>query len=152
MFGHCFECGVGPIDIVLHHVIPKSQGGKAMIPLCESCHNKVHGLDMSYSQLRRSSLRSKMNIQRLWEKRDRDRSWMRGKRMTHIPTGHNFVCISTRWAAKDLIAIRIKPYDRSYLPDKFGCVSASVIEPINGHPDHNPDYVWAKDCVLFREI
>lgn len=37
----CFECGV--ITKGLHHVVPVSLGGTKQIPLCEDCHNKVHG-------------------------------------------------------------------------------------------------------------
>lgn len=41
----CFECGtIGPVD--LHHVVPKSKGGTQTIPLCLSCHSKVHGEHM----------------------------------------------------------------------------------------------------------
>lgn len=37
----CFECGVMTLGI--HHVVPVSLGGTKVIPLCEECHNKVHG-------------------------------------------------------------------------------------------------------------
>ena len=37
----CFECGVMTLGI--HHVVPVSLGGTKVIPLCEGCHNKVHG-------------------------------------------------------------------------------------------------------------
>ena len=41
----CFDCGtIGPVD--LHHVVPKSKGGTQTIPLCLSCHSKVHGEHM----------------------------------------------------------------------------------------------------------
>lgn len=36
----CFECGNTAHHN--HHVIPKSLGGTKTIPLCESCHGKVH--------------------------------------------------------------------------------------------------------------
>ena len=39
----CFECGEQATEE--HHIIPKVQGGKKTIPLCTSCHMKVHGLD-----------------------------------------------------------------------------------------------------------
>tara|TARA_R100000544_G_scaffold37153_1_gene27450 strand:+ start:842 stop:1303 length:462 start_codon:yes stop_codon:yes gene_type:complete len=38
----CFECG-GPQE-EMHHVIPRVRGGKRTIPLCSSCHGKVHGI------------------------------------------------------------------------------------------------------------
>jgi hypothetical protein len=45
LLDRCFECGtIGPVD--LHHVVPKSKGGTKMIPLCLSCHTKVHGDNM----------------------------------------------------------------------------------------------------------
>jgi hypothetical protein len=37
----CFECGV--ITKGKHHVVPVSRGGTKVIPLCETCHNLVHG-------------------------------------------------------------------------------------------------------------
>ncbi len=39
----CFECGEPKQD--MHHVIPKSKGGKKTIPLCAKCHGLVHGKD-----------------------------------------------------------------------------------------------------------
>jgi hypothetical protein len=45
LLDRCFECGtIGDIDF--HHVVPKSKGGTQMIPLCLSCHSKVHGEHM----------------------------------------------------------------------------------------------------------
>ena len=38
----CFECG-GPQE-EMHHVIPKIRGGERTIPLCSSCHGKIHGI------------------------------------------------------------------------------------------------------------
>lgn len=37
----CFECGHAADHD--HHVVPRSLGGTRTIPLCESCHGKVHG-------------------------------------------------------------------------------------------------------------
>lgn len=39
----CFECGNEAAED--HHVIPKVMGGTKTVPLCTSCHMKVHGLD-----------------------------------------------------------------------------------------------------------
>jgi hypothetical protein len=36
----CFECG-SPAECD-HHVVPRSMGGTKTVPLCESCHSKVH--------------------------------------------------------------------------------------------------------------
>jgi hypothetical protein len=45
LLDRCFECGtIGPVDF--HHVVPKSKGGTKIIPLCLSCHSKVHGEHM----------------------------------------------------------------------------------------------------------
>lgn len=42
----CFECGlIGKIHN--HHVVPRVLGGTKTIPLCEGCHGKVHGRDMT---------------------------------------------------------------------------------------------------------
>ena len=37
----CFECN-NTNNIVYHHVVPESLGGKNTIPLCQLCHDKVH--------------------------------------------------------------------------------------------------------------
>jgi len=37
----CFECGVSTKG--KHHVVPVSRGGTKVIPLCQECHNLVHG-------------------------------------------------------------------------------------------------------------
>ena len=39
----CFECN--KIATENHHVIPKTLGGTKTIPLCGSCHAKVHQMD-----------------------------------------------------------------------------------------------------------
>jgi hypothetical protein len=39
----CFECG-SPVQ-EMHHVVPVVLGGTRVIPLCESCHGKVHNLE-----------------------------------------------------------------------------------------------------------
>lgn len=41
----CFECDA-PADH-MHHVVPRVLGGTRTIPLCESCHGKVHSRDMT---------------------------------------------------------------------------------------------------------
>jgi hypothetical protein len=52
----CFECNGAAHHA--HHVIPFSQGGTRTVPLCESCHSKVHGLDMSdHSRLTKEGLK-----------------------------------------------------------------------------------------------
>ena len=40
---NCFECGNPATEN--HLVIPKSMGGTKTVPLCSSCHMKIHGLD-----------------------------------------------------------------------------------------------------------
>ena len=50
----CFECGTNS-NIHQHHVVPKTLGGKKTIPLCGTCHGKVHnknfGLDWKRLQM-----------------------------------------------------------------------------------------------------
>ena len=38
----CYECGKPKEE--MHHIIPKSRGGKKTIPLCVECHGKAHGI------------------------------------------------------------------------------------------------------------
>ena len=40
----CIECGAVE-DVHEHHIIPRSRGGNATVPLCYSCHLKAHGLN-----------------------------------------------------------------------------------------------------------
>lgn len=37
----CFDCG--GVGAHMHHVVPRSLGGAATVPLCEVCHGKAHG-------------------------------------------------------------------------------------------------------------
>ncbi len=37
----CFDCG--GVGAHMHHVVPRSLGGAATVPLCEACHGKAHG-------------------------------------------------------------------------------------------------------------
>jgi hypothetical protein len=39
---NCIECNKPAQE--QHHVIPKSLGGNATVPLCNACHARVHGL------------------------------------------------------------------------------------------------------------
>jgi hypothetical protein len=56
LLDRCFECGtIGDVDF--HHVVPKSKGGAKMIPLCLSCHSKVHGEHML--EIRKLAVESK---------------------------------------------------------------------------------------------
>lgn len=37
----CFDCGAPSVHD--HHVVPRSLGGTATVPLCGQCHGKAHG-------------------------------------------------------------------------------------------------------------
>jgi len=51
----CFECGDKAQE--LHHVIPKSKGGTKTVPLCYTCHGKVHDVKrLDISQLTKEAL------------------------------------------------------------------------------------------------
>lgn len=58
MQGKCFECEIES-DIHLHHVVPKSLGGKKTVPLCEACHYKIHDMSMSSSVLARAAIKKR---------------------------------------------------------------------------------------------
>ena len=52
----CFECGCDG-EIHNHHVVPKILGGKNTVPLCPSCHGKVHGVDfLNHKKLTKEGL------------------------------------------------------------------------------------------------
>ena len=43
----CFNCGAaGPVHH--HHVVPRSLGGVATVPLCHVCHGKAHGRESGF--------------------------------------------------------------------------------------------------------
>lgn len=55
----CFECGSHE-NIVYHHVVPKSKGGKKTLPLCQFHHDIVHGVkprNISLSNLIKEALK-----------------------------------------------------------------------------------------------
>ena len=56
--GVCFNCGdAGPVHH--HHVVPRSLGGIATVPLCPACHGKAHGRERGFrntSELTRAAL------------------------------------------------------------------------------------------------
>jgi len=45
----CFNCGMKAEHN--HHVVPRSKGGIKTVPLCNSCHSKVHNGTMSKKYL-----------------------------------------------------------------------------------------------------
>jgi hypothetical protein len=47
LVNECFECG-SPADC-RHHVVPRSRGGTATVPLCFRCHDKAHHKKRSMS-------------------------------------------------------------------------------------------------------
>lgn len=54
----CFECDAS-VNLVKHHVVPRSKGGSRTIFLCQICHDLVHGIsprDISLSTLTKSGL------------------------------------------------------------------------------------------------
>jgi hypothetical protein len=54
----CWECGKSPTHD--HHVVPRARGGVKTIPLCYSCHGKVHSREMmTTSALTKAALAAK---------------------------------------------------------------------------------------------
>ena len=52
----CFECGSSD-EIHNHHVVPKILGGTKTVPLCPTCHGKVHGVDfLNHKELTKQGL------------------------------------------------------------------------------------------------
>jgi hypothetical protein len=51
----CIECG--KMTTGTHHVIPRSRGGTATVPLCPNCHALAHGIGIGQlsHEVRRSS-------------------------------------------------------------------------------------------------
>lgn len=71
----CFNCGaVGSVHH--HHVVPRSLGGVATVPLCHVCHGKAHGRERGFrdtSELTRAALAVKR---------------ARGEASNHAPYGY----------------------------------------------------------------
>lgn len=51
---NCFECGQ-PSEHD-HHVVPRSLGGTKTVPLCLTCHGKVHGRKLNHRELTTAAL------------------------------------------------------------------------------------------------
>lgn len=54
----CFECNTKN-NVVEHHIVPRSLGGKKTIPICQICHDKIHGVkprNISVSELTKRGL------------------------------------------------------------------------------------------------
>ena len=71
----CFNCGAaGPVHH--HHVVPRSLGGVATVPLCHVCHGKAHGRERGFhdtNELTRAALAAKRS---------------RGEAFNHAPYGY----------------------------------------------------------------
>lgn len=46
----CFNCGAGD-ELHDHHVVPRSLGGIATVPLCRVCHGKAHGRQRGFRDI-----------------------------------------------------------------------------------------------------
>jgi len=56
----CINCGKDAIH--LHHVVPKSLGGKEgtnLVPLCDECHSIIHGYSFTNGVISHSELTKK---------------------------------------------------------------------------------------------
>jgi len=56
----CFNCGAPSSH--QHHVVPRSLGGVATVPLCYACHGKAHGRERAFrstKELTRAALAAK---------------------------------------------------------------------------------------------
>ncbi len=55
---NCFECDSN-INIIKHHVVPRSKGGIRTVSLCQVCHDKIHDVvprNISISELTKKGL------------------------------------------------------------------------------------------------
>ena len=53
----CFECGATSEND--HHVVPRSRGGAATVPLCARCHGLAHAVSMASPILTAEALAAK---------------------------------------------------------------------------------------------
>lgn len=90
----CFECR-SKREITNHHVVPKILGGTRTVPLCSSCHGKVHSRKMiNTSTLTKTGL-AKMRAQ--------------GKRISRTPFGYDL--------ADDGITLVENPTEQAVIDD-----------------------------------
>ena len=86
LLDRCFECGaIGELDF--HHVVPKSKGGTKMIPLCLSCHSKVHGEYM----LDLRSLAKEARKKKLKENKEKGIKTHFGRKVGTIESSETFI-------------------------------------------------------------
>ncbi len=57
----CFECGEEG-EVHFHHVVPKSKGGRKLLPLCLTCHGLVHERKMTSSALTRAAIHRRRDM------------------------------------------------------------------------------------------
>ena len=59
----CNTCGVETDKLTIHHVLPKSLGGRDIdtniVKICTTCHNKIHGTQNVFSS---SLIKNKLNM------------------------------------------------------------------------------------------
>lgn len=72
-YSACLECG-SKNNIIAHHIIPQSLGGKKVVPLCETCHALVHE-------------QAKVNLRTL-TKKGLEKARANGKRWGRAPFGY----------------------------------------------------------------
>ncbi|MDD7913775.1 HNH endonuclease [Polaribacter ponticola] len=62
----CFECGEEATED--HHIIPRVYGGTKTIPLCSSCHMKVHGIKSNRrTDNHKENVKRGLDKGRIWE-------------------------------------------------------------------------------------
>jgi transposase-like protein len=66
---NCFECG--KFAEHRHHVVPQSKGGTKTIPLCISCHEKVHDMSLSRSALIKEAYLRLKKEGKKWGRKDK---------------------------------------------------------------------------------
>lgn len=78
----CFECATPTTG--RHHVVPATLGGTKVIPLCESCHSKVHGRRFNISALTKAGIAKAkakgIKVGRRQEYTDEAIAWVRRRR------------------------------------------------------------------------
>jgi hypothetical protein len=102
---NCFECE-SEEDIHMHHVIPRSLGGTKTVPLCNTCHAKIHGSHLlGVSNLSGQALKNKKSKNLRWCK--------------NAPYGY-------RWEKEDLVADK----DEMAIIDRIFFLSESAMSSL----------------------
>jgi hypothetical protein len=111
----CFECSANE-NIIFHHIIPYSKGGRNTIPLCQKCHGLVHGKDfLKLDKLRRDA----------YFKRRKENPWKSGRKEGIVESIETFMAKERSQKIKYLLEAG---YSYRKISDMVNCSTSLVVK------------------------